>query len=154
VVGVLALSIARGASVSPVLWKKLTITITAAKTPAKQRTVKISSTVDRVCTEAYQTGLQTYSLDRLIDVITLPNEVDQGSLGNLIKNLYPAGKVLDTIVLKVVGSLGHGRAKPTYSTQAALIKWLIMVYDILDDHMVLSRLYSTLFNLLDTIAIR
>jgi len=131
-----------------------TIVLTAAKTPAKQRAIRISSTVDRVCNEAYQNGLQSASLDKLIDIITLPNELDQGSLANLIKNLYPASKVSETIVTKVVGSLGHGRAKPSYSTQAALLKWLIMVYDILDNHMILSRLYSILFGLLDTIAIR
>lgn len=110
--------------------------------------------MEQVCTEAYQNGLQSASLDRLVDIITLPNEVDQSSLGNLIKNLYPASKVADAIVVKVVGSLGHGRAKPSYSTQVALLKWLVMVYDVLENHMILSRLYGILFNLLDTIAIR
>jgi len=138
----------------PAYYKKLTIAVTAAKTPAKQRAIKISSTVDLVCIEAYQNGLQSASLNKLIDLITLPNEVDQASLSNLIKNLYPASKVPEVIVVKVVGSLGHGRAKPSYSTQAALLKWLVMVYDVLEDHMILSRLYNILFNLLDTIAIR
>jgi centromere protein I len=57
-------------------------------------------------------------------------------------------------VIKVVGSLGHGKAKASFAAQAALLKWLIMVYDFLENPRIFSRLYSILFNLLDTIAIR
>lgn len=89
-----------------------------------------------------------------MDIITRPNEVDQSSLGNLIRNLYPATRVPDIIAIKVVGSLGHGRVKPSYSAQAALLKWLIMVYDVLENQKVLSQLYSVLFNLLDASALR
>ncbi|KAG9249192.1 Mis6 domain protein [Calycina marina] len=122
--------------------------------PAQQRTVKISHTVERVCNEAYQHGLQNASLDKLVDIVTLSNQLDQGSKGNLIKNLYPASKVPDAIVVKAVGSLGHGQTKASYSTQAALLKWLVMVHDVLENQLMLSRFYSVLFNLLDTIAIR
>jgi centromere protein I len=75
-------------------------------------------------------------------------------MGNLIRNLYPAGRVLDVVVIRVVGSLGHGRAKPSYTSQALLLKWVVMVYDILENPNVLLQLYSVLFNLLDTAAIR
>lgn len=136
------------------VWNLLTHSVLAAKIPAKLRAVKISSIVDSVCTETYRNGLQNASLDKLIDIITLSNELDRGSVSILIKNLYPASKVPDGIVVKVVSSLGHGRAKPSYSTQAALLKWLVMIYDVLENHMILSRLYSVVFNLLDTIAIR
>jgi centromere protein I len=98
--------------------------------------------------------LSSTSLERLIDVITLRNELDQGSLNDLIENLYPASKVLDNVVIKTVNSLGHGRLKPSYSTQAALLKWLSMIYDIIENSRILSQLYSILFNLLDTVAIR
>lgn len=93
-------------------------------------------------------------MERLVDILTLPSVLDQASINNLIRNLYPAGKVLDTIVIKVVASLGHGRAKPSYNAQAALLKWLVMVYDVLENQKILSQLYGILFNLLDTIAIR
>lgn len=129
-------------------------TTAAASVPAKQRAVKISTLVDRVCLKAYEDGLSNSSLDKLIDTITLSDELDQASTGKLIRNLYPVGRVPDTAVIKVVSSLGHGRAKPSYTTQAALLKWLVMVYDVLENQRVLSRLYSVLFNLLDTIAIR
>ncbi|KAM3071937.1 hypothetical protein ACMFMG_008403 [Clarireedia jacksonii] len=126
----------------------------ASRIPAKQRTIKISTQIDKVCSRAYDEGLSDASLDKLVDIITLPNELDQGSIGKLIKNLYPVDKVTDSIVIKVIGSLGHGEAKPSYASQAALLKWLIMVYDVLETQEILSRLYAVIFNLLDTIALR
>jgi centromere protein I len=89
-----------------------------------------------------------------VDVITLPNELDQASVGALIRSLYPAAKVPNIVVIKAVSSLGHGQAKIALPAQAALLKWLIMVHDVLEDPIVLAQLYSVLFNLLDTIAIR
>lgn len=91
---------------------------------------------------------------QLIDTITLPNHLDQASIRALINSLYPAAKVSDDIIIKVVASFGHGQLKISYPAQAALVKWLILVYDVLDNPNVLSQLYSVLFNLLDTIAIR
>ena len=116
--------------------------------------MKISALVDQICSQAYEEGLTTVPLAKLVDIITLPNELDQGSLASLIRNLYPAGKVPDAVVIRVVGSLGHGRAKPSYVVQAALLKWLVLVYDVLENPRVLAQLYSILFNLLDTAATR
>lgn len=93
-------------------------------------------------------------MEELVDIITLPNQLDQSSLGSLIRNLYPASKVPDIVVVKVVGCLGHGRAKLSYAAQASLLKWLIMVYDVLENQKVLSQLYGVLFNLIDTSALR
>ncbi|TVY49879.1 Inner kinetochore subunit [Lachnellula occidentalis] len=125
-----------------------------AKVPAKKRAIKIAGRVDKVCSKAYEEGFPSASLSRVIDIITLPNELDQASINSLIRNLYPASKVSDSIVTRVVASLGHGRAKPSYNAQAALLKWLVMVYDVLENRKILSQLYAILFNLLDTIAIR
>lgn len=126
----------------------------AARTQSKQRAVKITGVLDKVTTRAYEEGLTEDLLDELVDIITLPNELDQASVAIVIKNLYPASKVSDDVVVKVVGSLGHGKAKVAFPAQAALLKWLVMVYDVLENPRILSQLYSLLFNLLDTIAIR
>jgi centromere protein I len=116
--------------------------------------VKISKTLDVVSSKAYEYGLPTDLLDMLVELITTPNELDQASTTTIIRNLYPASKVSDDVVVKVVGSLGHGKAKAAFPAQAALLKWLVMVYDVLENQRILSQLYSFLFNLLDTIAIR
>ncbi|TAQ85633.1 hypothetical protein B7494_g6042 [Chlorociboria aeruginascens] len=126
----------------------------ASRIPSKQRSLQISGLVDRVCLKSYEDGLPGASLDQLIDIVTLPNALDQGSRGRLIKHLYPVSSVSDKAVIKVVGALGHGQAKPPYAAQSALLKWMVMVYDVLQDPKLLSRLYGVLFDLLDTIAIR
>jgi len=68
--------------------------------------------------------------------------------------MYPSSAVPGRAVLRIVGCLGHGELKPKLAVQALLLRWLIMVYAILDDQAVLSRAYPVLFNLLDTAAIR
>lgn len=57
-------------------------------------------------------------------------------------------------VLAVVGCLGVGELKPTLNVQAALLRWLVMVYHVVDSPGVLARAYPVLFNLLDVAAIR
>ena len=126
----------------------------AARISAKQRAIKISKVVEKIAARAYEEGLAGPILEKLLDVVTFRSHLDQASINTLVKNLYPASKVSDTIVIKVIGTLGHGQAKPGYNVQAALLKWLIMVYDVLENPKVLSQLYSLLFNLLDTIALR
>ncbi len=89
-----------------------------------------------------------------MDLITIPNELDQASIATLIKNLYPSSKVSDETALKAIGALGHGQSRASFVTQTLLLKWLVMVYDVLENPKVVSQAYSFLFNLLGTIAIR
>lgn len=93
-------------------------------------------------------------LDSVIDMVIESNGLSQTSLDNMVNHLYPAGKVSDGVVCKVVGSLGQGTSKASPQVQAGLVKWLIMTHDILSDRRILSRLYGTLFNLLDMISLR
>lgn len=107
-----------------------------------------------MCSHAYQHGLSRDHLQSIVAIVTRRNHLDQTTLTNLIKNLYPADRVSSDIVLTIVGSLGHGQAKPSAATQAALLKWIIAVIDALQDATVLSKLYGVLFNMLDTMTLR
>ena len=60
-------------------------------------------------------------LDRLIDLVTTPNYLDQASLGAVIRNLYPAERVSADVVLRVVSALGHGTLKASLTLQAGLL---------------------------------
>lgn len=93
-------------------------------------------------------------LRELVDLITKPNHLDQASLNHIVKNLYPAAAVDSDIIVNIVGGLGHGVLKPSLAIQVALLKWIIMVYPVLDKQSVLSQCYSVLFHLLDTAALR
>ena len=94
------------------------------------------------------------ALASLIDIITVPNSLDQASLARIVRHLYPASKVRDEVVTIVVASLGQGSGKAGSPVQVALLKWLILIYDVLEDRDFLARLYAVLFNLLDTLSIR
>ncbi|KAI0381712.1 Mis6-domain-containing protein [Hypomontagnella monticulosa] len=128
--------------------------VRASKLTAKHRGSNIKPTVERLVSLAYDQGLLPDDLGQLIDLITIPSFLDQASLGNIVRNLYPATTVDDDLVVRVVGSLGHGKLKPSLAIQAALLKWLVMVHHVIDHQAILSRAYSVLFNLLDTAAIR
>ncbi|EJT74117.1 hypothetical protein GGTG_07965 [Gaeumannomyces tritici R3-111a-1] len=128
---------------------------TASKIPAKRRGVSIKPTIESITSLSYERGLIPADLVRLVDLITASgHHLDQASLGALVRSLYPAGPVSDDVVLTVVGSLGHGQLKPSLPIQSLLLRWLVMIYHILDSRAVLSQSYPVLFNLLDTAAIR
>ncbi|KAI0129232.1 Mis6-domain-containing protein [Hypoxylon sp. NC0597] len=139
---------------TPDLREVLSDVVQASKLTAKQRGYNVKPTVERLASLSYDQGLLPEDLGQLIDLVTTPNFLDQASLGNIIRNLYPATKVSDDLVTKVISSLGHGKLKPSLAIQGALLRWLIMIYHVLDNQTILSRAYSVLFNLLDTAAIR
>ena len=126
----------------------------ASKVPAKRRGTPIRPTVDRLCSAAYEHGLLPEPLSHLIDLLTRPSYLDQASLGALARNLYPAAAVTRDAVLRIVGCLGIGELKPSLPLQAVLLKWLVMVYHVIDAPGIFSRAYPVLFNLLDVAAIR
>jgi centromere protein I len=91
---------------------------------------------------------------RLVDLLSVKSELDQTSCTTLVKNLYPAGRLPSDVLLTAVGALGHGSRKPAPATQAAIVRWIVLVHDVLDEPSFLLRLYAVLFNLLDLITIR
>ncbi len=122
--------------------------------PAKRRKTSIKSTVEQTTSLLYDRGALPDELARLVDLLTIRNHLDQASLAAIVRNLYPSGKVGDDLVLRVVGALGHGQLKPSLPLQALFLRWLVMVYHMLQNPTVLSQAYAVLFNLLDTAAIR
>ncbi|USP80768.1 uncharacterized protein yc1106_08042 [Curvularia clavata] len=138
----------------PTLQDTLNLLHQASRTPAKQRTVKVSSIVDVICRYASADGLDQDAIRDVVQLVSVKTLLDQTSVTTLIKNLYPARRIPRDVVITVVGSLGQGKGKPSPGTQGSLVKWLIIVHDILEDQNVLSRLYGVLFGMLDMISIR
>jgi len=110
--------------------------------------------VDDIIEHGYQFGFPTQELRRLVDLLSVKNELDQSSCTSLLKNLYPAERVQSDVVLLAVGALGNGAKKPTSATQAGLVRWLLAVHEVLEEPAFLLRLYAVLFNLLDLLSIR
>ncbi|KAI0167022.1 Mis6-domain-containing protein [Hypoxylon sp. FL1284] len=128
--------------------------IQASKLKAKQRASNVKPAVEQLTIWLYEQGLVPHHLGQLIDLVTTPSFLDQASLASIVRNLYPATRVSDDLVVRVIGCLGHGKLKPSLAIQGALLQWLVMIYHIIDNQAALSSAYSILFNLLDTAAIR
>lgn len=114
----------------------------------------MSELAKKIASHAYESGIPTDILDHLIDIITKPNHLDQATITVLIKNLYALGSLSPGVVTRIVGCLGPTKGKPSPATQTLLLRWLILVYDYLEDPSHLSRLYAVLFNCLDMISLR
>ncbi|KAI9891437.1 MAG: hypothetical protein M1814_002756 [Vezdaea aestivalis] len=126
----------------------------ASLVTARQRANKPDHIVRLLTDHAYENGLSAEVLDQVVDVLASKNHLDQSCTVALVKSLYPESSVPDDAVFKVIGCLGQGVNKPNANTQNGLLKWLIMVYDVLEHPRLLSRLYRVLFNLLDMISLR
>ncbi|KAI9695452.1 MAG: hypothetical protein M1820_008637 [Bogoriella megaspora] len=126
----------------------------AAATPARSRVSKTDVVVNKICDHAFTSGLDIAQLDVVVDVITTRTELDQASITTLIKNLYPKQRPSNQTVTTIVGSFGQAQSKPSPVTQASLVRWLVLVYEFLEDATIISGLYGVLFSLLDMISLR
>lgn len=125
-----------------------------APIPAKQRHTSVADLAKAIASQAYETGIPEFLLDRLIGILVKPNHLDQNTVTSIIKNLYPSKKVSPDIVSKVVCSFGPSKTKPSPATQNLLLRWLILVCEDIEDPNHLSKLYSVLFDHLDMFSLR
>ena len=127
---------------------------TAQKPLGKQGRLQEEPYVESICEHAQKNGLSALTLRRLLDIITSPKHLSPTNSVKLIKSLYPVCKISPDLVCILVSSLGNGQAKPPPYVQSLLLKWIMMVYELLEDPSILSRLYSVLFHLIDMSSIR
>lgn len=122
--------------------------------PLKQRYTDAGELANTIASDAYESGISQIALGRLLKVLTTKNNLDQGTVTALVKNLYPQERVTSKHITQVVCCLGPSKSKPSPATQALLVRWLILAYDLLDDKTHLGKLYAVLFNHLDMISLR
>ncbi|KAL2871342.1 Mis6 domain protein [Aspergillus lucknowensis] len=122
--------------------------------PPRQRYTDAGQLAKQIATFAYEGGVPHAALERLLKLLTRNNNLDQGTITTLIKNLYPLERITSKLITQVVCCLGPTKNKPSPATQALLVRWLILVYDFLEDRSHLSKLYAVLFNHLDMISLR
>lgn len=123
-----------------------------AQTKTKYSALKTH--LETIQSHAQQHGLRTSTLKRLLEVLTTANALDLTIQKALIKVLYPAEQIPSHLICIVVNGLGYGGRKASVSSQQLLLKWMILVHDILEEPSILSSLYSVLFNLLDMTSLR
>ncbi|OQD75742.1 hypothetical protein PENDEC_c006G04041 [Penicillium decumbens] len=111
-----------------------------ANVPPKQRYTDAGELANTIASDAYESGIPQIALGRLLKVLTTKNNLDQGTVTALIKNLYPQERVISKHVTQVVCCLGPSKSKPSPATQALLVRWLILAYDLLEDKTHLGKL--------------
>ena len=121
---------------------------------AKPDPAGIKDSVNTICQFAQNHGLSNSALGSLLDVLASPARIEQSSQNALLKSLYPAERIPSNLICSVACSLGAGKQKASAATQQGLVKWLVMVCDLLENPTILSKLYSVLFNLLDVFYLR
>lgn len=127
---------------------------TASDIHRKKKYPDLKAYLEIIGNYAQQHGLINATLGRVLEVLTSANALDQTTQKALIKVLYPADHIPSHLICTVVNGLGHGSRKASVSNQQLLLKWLIMVHDVLEDPSILSNLYSVFFNLLDMNSLR
>ncbi|KAG0250868.1 hypothetical protein BG011_008026 [Mortierella polycephala] len=89
-------------------------------------------------------GLDQDQLTQMLGII-LTGKLDDTTTRKMIKLMLPRQKVPEMCGVKVLGSLGR---KLSFPCQAGLLRWLILVYDILDGRTKLQQLYGVAFHFL------
>ncbi|KAG0038181.1 hypothetical protein BGZ82_000862 [Podila clonocystis] len=87
------------------------------------------------------------SPDQLIDLleVILAGKIDDITTRKLVKILLPRQRVPENCAIRILGSLGKHLS---FSTQAALLRWIILVYDLFDSRSRFQRLYGVVFHYL------
>jgi centromere protein I len=122
--------------------------------PPKQRFTDASQLAKTIASDAYENGIPQSALARLLKILTTKNSLDQGTVTSLVKNLYPQERIASKNVTQIICCLGPSKNKPSPATQALLLRWLILSYDLFEDRSHLAKLYAVLFNHLDMISLR
>jgi hypothetical protein len=62
-------------------------------------------------------GLSSREIRRIIDVLTLPDGLDRGSVSRIVGALLPSGKVDEDTAIKIIACLGMGSERAPLQTQ-------------------------------------
>ncbi|KAG4302862.1 hypothetical protein PCK1_000805 [Pneumocystis canis] len=115
---------------------------------------KLISSIKHLIFVAEKYGLDSESIHKGISMICSSHHIDQSNTITIINSMMPHEKVKQETVIRILGSLGHGRSKPNLFVQNALLKWVIMVYDYLDGYDKLSQLYGVIFHYIGFVTLR
>ncbi|KAG0381202.1 hypothetical protein BGX24_006574 [Mortierella sp. AD032] len=89
-------------------------------------------------------GLAPEQITQALDIV-LAAKLDDTTSRKIIKLLLPRHSVPEMCAIKILGALGK---KLSFSIQASLLKWAILVYDIFDSRTKLQQLYGVAFHYL------
>ncbi|KAF9418955.1 hypothetical protein BGZ94_009550 [Podila epigama] len=89
-------------------------------------------------------GLAPEQVVSLLEVI-LASKIDDATARKLVKLLLPRQRVPEDCAIRILGCLGK---HISFSIQALLLRWIILVYDLFDGRSRFQRLYGVVFHYL------
>ena len=106
---------------------------------------ELLSTINSYAQLVRQHGLSANQVEMALDALTFPgHQLDNATIKTISGVLLPRERVQATAVMQVISCLGRVKA----IVQTALLKWLVMVFPILESFRQLQQNYGVLFHFL------
>ncbi|KAG4304099.1 hypothetical protein PORY_002463 [Pneumocystis oryctolagi] len=117
---------------------------------------KLVDAVKHLSDVAEKFGLDSESIDKGISMMCRSHHIDQSNTITIINSMMPCEKVKQKTVIRIFGSLGHGRGRASLFVQFKniLLKWVVMVYDYLEGYDELNQLYGVVFHYIGFVTLR
>ncbi|GBB86979.1 hypothetical protein RclHR1_13430003 [Rhizophagus clarus] len=93
-----------------------------------------------------ENGLEVAQLAEVLNVIII-GKLDHVDIIKLVKILLPRANVPNFLIIKVLSNLGNKVLK--YDVQALLLRWIIIVYNVIEDHSQLIKFYGVIFHYME-----
>ncbi|CAG8659270.1 7903_t:CDS:10, partial [Ambispora leptoticha] len=124
--------------------EKITLITQHSGNKAKRSEIKIH--INELEKLVHWHGLEEEQLSDLLNLV-FSAKLDVADTKRIIKLLIPRQKISENLVIKILGKLGHELV--IHSIQGLLLRWIILVYPLLEDYSRLQKLYGVIFHFLE-----
>lgn len=116
-----------------------------------QRNPNIKMAVDVIEQTAREIGLTPQHIDTIVDVVGC-SKLPKGLSHRLIKSLIPSSVVPQTSIVSCVSWMSTNSLQS--DTKALFLRWILVVFNAIDDKQILHKLYSFLFLFVENTILR
>ncbi|RGB31764.1 Mis6-domain-containing protein [Rhizophagus diaphanus] len=93
-----------------------------------------------------ENGLEVAQLAEVLNIIFV-GKLECVDIKRLVKILLPRANVPNFLIIKVLSNLGNKGLN--YNVQALLLRWIIIVYNVIEDHSQLIKFYGVIFHYME-----
>ncbi|PKY44091.1 Mis6-domain-containing protein [Rhizophagus irregularis] len=93
-----------------------------------------------------ENGLEVAQLAAVLNILFV-GKLECVDIKRLVKILLPRANVPNFLIIKVLSNLGNKGLN--YNVQALLLRWIIIVYNVIEDHSQLIKFYGVIFHYME-----
>ncbi|GBC41075.2 uncharacterized protein OCT59_001845 [Rhizophagus irregularis] len=93
-----------------------------------------------------ENGLEVSQLAAVLNILFV-GKLECVDIKRLVKILLPRANVPNFLIIKVLSNLGNKGLN--YNVQALLLRWIIIVYNVIEDHSQLIKFYGVIFHYME-----